>query len=64
MPNSAGVEHYFASADYQTLYRQFGIRALPPPHETASTTPRTALGEEAIPPPLPGRGGGTADRPA
>ena len=24
---SAGVEHYGASADYQTLYRQFGITA-------------------------------------
>ena len=24
---SVGVGHYFASADYQTLYRQFGITA-------------------------------------
>lgn len=25
--DSAGAGHYFASADYQTLYRQFGIIA-------------------------------------
>jgi transketolase len=25
--DSAGAGHYFASADYQTLYRQFGITA-------------------------------------
>jgi hypothetical protein len=26
--DSVGAVHYFASADYQTLYRQFGITAL------------------------------------
>ena len=52
---SVGAEHSGASADYQPLYRQFGITAdaVPPPHATASTTPSTAPGQEATPPPLP-----------
>ena len=52
---SVGVEHYGASADYQTLYRQFAITAdaSPPPHVTASATPSAAPGQEATPPPLP-----------
>jgi hypothetical protein len=45
--NSAGAGHYFASADYQTLYRQVGISAVARDliHDV-----QTALGQEATRP--------------
>ena len=52
---SVGAERYGTSAEYQTLYRQFGITAAAGcrRHETASTTPGTAPGQDAAPSPLP-----------
>ena len=49
--DSAGAGHYFASADYQTLYRQFGITAAAARDSIRDA--RTGPGLEATLSPLP-----------
>ena len=61
--DSAGAGRYFASADYQTLYRQFGIIAAAARDSIHDAQNGTRPGGQPATF-APATGGGTADRPA
>ena len=63
---SLGVEHYGASADYQTLYRQFGITAAAVTAAARDSIHDAQNGTRpgGHPATFAPAAGGTADRPA
>ena len=64
--DSAGAGHYFASADYQTLYRQFGVIAAAVAAAARDSIHDAQNGARPGGHPAifaPAAGGGTADRP-